>query len=64
MNADHVITSRKGKRYHVNENCPGWLQGRTNSVHLNRDLHDVQEVTEAQARSMGKLPCKRCGGRS
>jgi len=64
MNADHVITSRKGKRYHVNENWPGWLQGRNNSVHLNRDLHNVQEVTGAQAIAMGKRPFMRCGGRS
>jgi hypothetical protein len=64
VNADQVVTSRKGKRYHVNENCPGWLQGRNNSVHLNRELHDVLEVSEAQAVRMGKLRCKRCGGRS
>jgi len=60
----HVVTTRKGTRYHVNESCPGWLQGRKNSARLNRELHDVQEVTEAEAVRMGKLRCKRCGGSS
>ncbi len=61
---DYVVTSRKAARYHVNENCPGWLQGRNNSDHLGRDLHDVQRISEAEAVRQGKKKCLRCGGRA
>jgi hypothetical protein len=58
-----VVTSRKAAKYHVDENCPGWLQGRNNSQHLDRDLHEVLRISEAEAVRMKKKPCLRCGGR-
>lgn len=61
--ADTVVTSLKAARYHVDDTCAGWLQGRGNSDQRGDELHGVQRISEAEAIRQGKLACKRCGGR-
>jgi hypothetical protein len=58
-----VITSQKAARYHVDEACPGWQQGRKNSADRGHDLHAVLRVPEKEAQQLGKKRCLRCGGR-
>lgn len=59
---DRVVTSRKAGCYHADQTCPGWLQGRNNSVQLGRELHPVLAVTEAEVIRLRKRKCTRCGG--
>jgi len=60
---DFVVTSALALRYHTDETCAGWLQGRRNAEKRGMELHPVQQVTEAEAVRLGRKPCQRCGGR-
>ncbi len=56
-----VAITTKGRRYHVDESCPGYQQGIVNAENRGMDLHPPNRVTEAAAELRGESRCLRCG---
>ena len=57
-----VVITTKGRRYHVDESCPGYQQGIVNAEKRGMTVHAPSRVTEATATLRGKTACLRCGG--
>jgi len=61
-NLPQVITTRGSDRYHASEECPMWLAGRLGSESQGNRLHNVLQMSEAEARADGWTPCPGCVG--